>query len=251
MVGAYVSCSTPARFKLCGSPPALHIAPEKSGAGFGEHHISVPQRSPLLRCCNGPGITDPGPFLFAGTHVVISVSAVGRTPNPRINTMSTRLDPEEALAGPLYVVAIVLILIPALDFAFSVPPGEFSSVQWRFAAVGIMSGNVTLPFLGLALALTIAGVTKQFPVVRVLLVMCLTLALALIVISLGFMLDVLQLLASVPPEGRPAFNSAWIRAISKLALSAVALGFLGWRARRMIPAQSRHRTPKTVHVVSK
>ena len=47
MDSACVTLSTPARFKLCGSPPALHIAPEKSGAGFGEHHFVVPQCDPL------------------------------------------------------------------------------------------------------------------------------------------------------------------------------------------------------------
>jgi hypothetical protein len=71
------------------------------------------------------------------------------------------------------------------------------------------------------------------------------------VISLGFVLDVLQLLATVPEEGQSAFNSAWIRALSKLALSAAVLAYLGWRARRMLPTPTRHRTPKTVHVVSK
>lgn len=165
--------------------------------------------------------------------------------------MSTRLDPEEALARPLYVVAFALVLIPTLDFVFSVPPAEFASVQWRFAAVGLLSGFAVMPMMGLALACVIAGMLKQFHVVRLLVIVCLTTALVLIVISLGFVLDVLQLMASVPPEGRSAFNSAWIRAISKTALSAVVLAYLGWRARRMMPAPTRHRTPKTVHVVSK
>jgi hypothetical protein len=46
MDGACVTCSTPARFKLCGSPPALHIAPEKSGAGFGERHLLLRSAKP-------------------------------------------------------------------------------------------------------------------------------------------------------------------------------------------------------------
>lgn len=64
MDGACVTLSTPAQFKLCGSPPALHIAPEESGAGFGEHHFSVLQCDPLPRCRNGPGPQTPARFSF-------------------------------------------------------------------------------------------------------------------------------------------------------------------------------------------
>jgi hypothetical protein len=182
--------------------------------------------------------------------VVISVSGGWSVTEPA-HLVSSRLDPEEALARPLYVVAFALVLVPTLDFVFSVPPAEFASVQWRFAAVGLLSGFVLMPMMGLALACVIAGMLKQFHVVRLLVILCLTIALVLIVISLGFVLDVLQLLATLPEEGRPAFNSAWIGALSKLALSAIVLAYLGWRARRMIPAPTRHRTPRTVHVVSK
>jgi hypothetical protein len=74
----------------------------------------------------------------------------------------------------------------------------------------------------------------------------------LFVLSALFMLDVLQVGAAVPTEGRPAFDSAWKRAIIKHVVAAALLVFLGWGARRMIPARVRHRaTPKPVHVVSK
>jgi hypothetical protein len=32
-----------------------------------------------------------------------------------------------------------------VDFALSIPAAEFSSVQWRFAAVGVLSGYTLLP----------------------------------------------------------------------------------------------------------
>ena len=165
--------------------------------------------------------------------------------------MSSRLDPEEALAGPLYVVAALLIGIPLVDFVLSVPSAELSNVQWRFAAVGLLSGYTLTPILGLAMALVIAAVLKQYAVQRWLVAACLSFGATLIALSAGFMLDVLQLRFSVPSDGRAAFQSAWIRAVVKLGLSMIALVYMGWRARRMIPAWSRHRPPKTVHVVSK
>jgi len=151
----------------------------------------------------------------------------------------------------MYVVAIALILLPTLDFVFSVPPAQFSSVQWRFAAFGLLSGVVMTQLIGLALALAVAGFLRQFHIVRLLILFCLTMALVLIVVSLGFVLDVLQLQGTVPQDGRAAFTSAWIRALSKLAVTAVVLAYLAWRARRMVPSRVKHHAPKTVHVVSK
>jgi hypothetical protein len=163
----------------------------------------------------------------------------------------TPIDPEEALAGPLYVVAALLIVIPLADFALSVAAPVLSSVQWRFAAVGLLSGFTLTPILGIAMMFVISAILEHRRLQRVLSILCLTIAVVFIVMSAGFVLDVLQLRASVPLEGRPAFQSAWTRALLKHVLAAVALGYLGWRARRMIPAGPRPKTPRTVHVVSK
>jgi len=165
--------------------------------------------------------------------------------------VSQRLDPEEALAGPLYVIAGLLFLLPTVDFALSIPAAEFSSVQWRFAAVGVLSGYTLLPIAGLGLGFVIASIREHLMVQRILMYMCLTIAVILFVMTMSFVLDGLQVRASVPQEGLPAFSNAFMRALFKLALSAVALAYMGWRARRMIPTSVRRRTPRTVHVVTK
>lgn len=165
--------------------------------------------------------------------------------------MSTRLDPEEALAGPLYFVAALLIVVPLVDLVLGIPPAELSNVQWRFAAVGLLSSHTLTPILGLAMALVIAAVLRQHSLQRWLVIACLSCGAILIALSLGFLLDALQLRASVPDNGRAAFKSASTRAFIKLALSTVAVAYMGWRARRMIPSKDRQRPVKTVHVVSK
>ena len=165
--------------------------------------------------------------------------------------VSTRIDPEEALAGPLYFLAALLIVFPLVDFVLSVPSAELSDVQWRFAAVGLLSGYTLTPILGIAMAFVVAAFLKQHGVQRGLVVACLASGAILIALSLGFALDVLQLRLSVPNDGRAAFKSASIRAIVKLGLSVLALAYMGWSARRMIPARNRQRSQKTVHVVSK
>ena len=167
------------------------------------------------------------------------------------NLVRTRLDPEEALSGPLYVIAAMLVVVPLLDFLLVVPPPELINPQWRFNAAGLLSNSILLPIVGLALAFVTSSVLKQYRVQRVLVVACLTIAIVLAVITVRFALDLRSLRGSVPEADRPAFNSAWTRALIKYALSTGALAYLGWRARLMIPVGSRHRDPMPVHVVSK
>jgi hypothetical protein len=162
-----------------------------------------------------------------------------------------RLDPDEALAGPLYFIAGLLVLMPTLDFVTSIGPAYFASAQWRFAAIGLLSGHTLVPLLGLALALGVAGVLKHGTVQRILVALCLLLAVFFVVVSIDFVLDVMEVRATMPAEGRAAFETASIRALVKHILAAVAFWYLGWRARRMFPARVRPRTPRTVQIVSK
>ena len=155
------------------------------------------------------------------------------------------------MSGPLFVVAIVLVAIPAIDFLLSVPAVNFSSVQWRFAAVGLLSGYTLTPILGISLAFVIATVLKQRGVQLALVILCLTMGTLLLVMCVAFVFDALQLRVQIPADSVAAFNSAWRRALLKHALSGIALIYLGWGARRMIPSRSNKRSPKPVHVVSK
>jgi hypothetical protein len=161
------------------------------------------------------------------------------------------LDPDEALAGPLYLVAGLLVVMPLIDFAMSIGPAQFTSLQWRFASVGLLSGYTLMPLLGLAMALGLAVLTRQRVAQRVLIALCLTLAVVILLIAVGFLLDVLQLRTTVPADGRPAFESASMRALVKHLLVGCAFWYLGWRARRMVPPPIRDKTPKTVQIVNK
>lgn len=145
------------------------------------------------------------------------------------------LDPEEALAGPLYVVAILLVAMPAIDFVLSVGSLQPGSVQWRFATVGLLSGYTLTPILGAAMGLVVAAVAGHALVQKVLVALCLTSAVVLAVLSVGFVLDTLQLRLTIPSDGQGAFRSAALRALLKHGLAAVAFWYLGWRARRMLP----------------
>jgi hypothetical protein len=97
----------------------------------------------------------------------------------------------------------------------------------------------------------ISAVLKHHSMQRALVVASLTMAVVLAAVGIRFALDVRSLRPSLPADDRPAFSSAWTRALITYVFSTVTLAYLGWRARRMIPGRGRVRGPKTVHVVSK
>lgn len=165
--------------------------------------------------------------------------------------MSTTLDPENALGGPLYALAGTLVVVPLIDFLLSVAAPEPASAQWRFATVGVLSGHTLFPVLGLAIAFVVSAVLKHYTLQRVLVILCLTIAAAFLVLTWSFYSDMAIARAAVPVDGLPAFSSAATRALIKLLLTSIVLAYLGLRARRMIPAPVRHKVPKPVHVISK
>ena len=151
----------------------------------------------------------------------------------------------------MYAVAALLIVLPGADYILSVPPPQLSDVEWRFAAVGLLSNYTLMPILGLAIAFVISAYRNQHSLQRWLVAACLAVAAILIALSLGFVRDVMQVGASVPADGRAAFSSAWHRALIKYVLASCALTYMGLRALRMIPARKGRHEPKPVHVVSK
>ncbi|HEX9564568.1 MAG TPA: hypothetical protein VF981_11380 [Gemmatimonadaceae bacterium] len=161
------------------------------------------------------------------------------------------LDPEEALAGPLYFVAALLCVMPVIDFVMSIGSPQPGNVQWRFATVGLLSGYTLTPILGVAIAMGVATAAEHAKVQRVLAWLSLIAAIGLLILLAGFALDVIQLRASIPADGQAAFRSASGRAALKHVLAASAFWYLGWRARRMIPQRAKQKPPKTVHIVTK
>jgi hypothetical protein len=165
--------------------------------------------------------------------------------------VTRRLDPEEALAGPMYFVAAMLVIVPLADFFLTVPPADFSDRSWRFTTLGLLSGHTLLIVLGAALALAMSAVLKQYPLQRALVISCLTSAAIFALLTFQFWVDMGNQRIATPPAEAPAVISASNRAVIRLILTTVAFAYLGWRARRMIPPPTRHKTPKPVHVVSK
>lgn len=144
-----------------------------------------------------------------------------------------RPDGPEALIAPLYLVAFLLVATPVMDFATSIVPIRIGDIEWRFASVGLLSGFLLTPLLGLALAVGVAHVGGHLRFQRILAILNLLVTVAFVALLVLFLLDVVQLQGSVQAQSKAAFATAALKALIKHASFAIALGFLGWRGIRV------------------
>jgi hypothetical protein len=146
----------------------------------------------------------------------------------------------EALAAPLYLVAVLLLLTPLLDFFAGILPLRLGSMEWRFASVGLLSGFLLTPLLGVVLAMAAAHLGGHLRVQRVLAIANFFVVVFMIGLFGLFVLDILQLRSVVQPAAKSAFESAAMKAVLKHLSFDVALAWLAWRGIRM----SRWRRPE-------
>jgi chromate transport protein ChrA len=146
---------------------------------------------------------------------------------------SRQLQGPEALVAPLYLVAILLVATPIMDFATSIIPLRPSDIEWRFASVGLLSGFLLTPLLGIALAMGVAQLAEHQRFQRVLAIVNLVATVLFAALLLFFLLDIFQLKSAVQPEAADAFGSAATKAVIKHCSFIVALGVLGWSGFRM------------------
>ncbi|MEP7384203.1 MAG: hypothetical protein ABI910_21180 [Gemmatimonadota bacterium] len=139
----------------------------------------------------------------------------------------------EALIAPLYFLAFLLVATPVMDFATSIIPTRPSDIEWRFASVGLLSGFLLTPLLGIALAMGVARFAGHLRVQRVMALLTLTAAGLFVALLLFFLLDIFQLRSAVQAEAAEAFSSAATKAVIKHASFVVALGVMGWSGFRM------------------
>jgi hypothetical protein len=142
-------------------------------------------------------------------------------------------DVQHTLAAPLYAFALLLVVIPVVDFVQSVGTPQPGNIQWRFATVGLLSSVLLTPMLGLGIAIVVAAFRRHLRALRLLALLSALAAIALMLLTLGFTLDVLQLRNSVPAQGESAFRGASVKAVLKHLAAAFVLGLLGVRAWRL------------------
>ncbi len=142
----------------------------------------------------------------------------------------------ESLASPLYLLALLLVATPLVDVVANVWPLRLGDVGWRYGAVGVSSGYVLTPLLGVALACLLAIALRQRTMLRVLVIVCIVAAIVLVVAALDFGLDAIQVRHNVPATpalARWSFDVGVAKAVFKHLTAAAALLWLGLATRRV------------------
>jgi hypothetical protein len=142
----------------------------------------------------------------------------------------TRLHLSPWAVRGLYLFALVLIVMPALDLITTVLPARPGDFSWRYGALGLMAGYLHTPMLGLVLALAVAYWAEHRWVLKFGGALSGLAALGLGLVMVVFALDVLQMRGMRAEEVQSAVLAGGILQELKYLTAALVLAPLGYGA---------------------
>ncbi len=142
--------------------------------------------------------------------------------------------PFRKISGAIYMVAVLLVLVPLVDFATSVVPYLPGSAKWRFASVSLFSVFLLTPLLGFAMIMWVASVMQHRRVIKLLAVLSVLGALALMGACGVLALDVIELRAGAEGEVQQAIVLSGARALIKNVLIGIAFLWLALSCRQAL-----------------
>lgn len=137
------------------------------------------------------------------------------------------------MSAGVYAVAAALLVIPVVDVLSQVWPPRPSLAEWRYGTLGLMSNYFLTPLLGLVLAGAAAFLVGSRRAQRIMALIALVGAAAMLIAVAAFSLDVLQVRQSVVAEAMPMFKIGALKAAGKLVVYFACLAILGigyWKA---------------------
>lgn len=145
--------------------------------------------------------------------------------------LSTRARP---LYAALYAVAIAMLLPSLMEWLLVSFPYRFGTAQWRFGTVGMLFNSILgNPIIALVVGAFAALHLGHRGVLRAIAVVALVLAVCLAVAGPLFVLDFLQLRASVNPQMKRAFDFTTLKATLTgilMFVTTLVLGLAAWRS---------------------
>jgi hypothetical protein len=149
--------------------------------------------------------------------------------------MSDLSDRSERLAWSTYLVSILLLVFPLVDLFTAAWPINVKAVAWRFGAVGLLSGGLVTPTLGVLLSLIVSVLADYKVVTRIIAILSLIAAVLIIIMMPLFILDALQMRSRVQAPAMTRFMLASGLAFMKLgglAVATIVMGIAGFKASR-------------------
>ena len=106
---------------------------------------------------------------------------------------------------PVYLMGGLMIALPTIDLLLSVSPMRFGAAAWRFGAGGILTKGLLTPFLGLMIWFMAAWFLEHRVMLRVLAAIAAVASILLVLMSVSFALDALQMRPQVVPGAARTF----------------------------------------------
>lgn len=156
-------------------------------------------------------------------------------------------------AKALTPVSLLLILVPLVDLSLRAFPPQFGSLQWRFATVGLLIGNIGTILLGIAVLGLGAVLRGNNRTLRVVGYLGLVLGAIFVAILALFLLDALQMRSLATSNYKKAVVLSSFGALFTAIFAIVTLISIGRAAlnasRTGIVTASRGRRPSAASLV--
>ena len=144
------------------------------------------------------------------------------------------MSPLRGMAGPAYLIVAILVVFPALQLVQAIWPMRFDDISWRVTSVGLLSGEILIPLLGLVFAHALALFLEQWRVVKTLAWVNVALA-VILVLGLGvYALDARELRADIARDAQRAYDLGIVVSFAKFGLGLLVLAALVYAQRRVL-----------------
>lgn len=135
------------------------------------------------------------------------------------------------MSGAVYLAALLMVLFPLGDLWVNILPLSPTVLDWRYGVVGLLSGFLLTPVIGLLIAVGMAFLAEQYRILSFLGRAAVVGGCFLVGLAVLFTVDALRLRGGVPGDQLGTFNLAVSRSLAKLLLTAVGVLWLGLAAR--------------------
>jgi hypothetical protein len=140
-------------------------------------------------------------------------------------------------AGPVYFLAILFLALPLMDYVMNVWPLQLDKVNWRYGAFGLAGGFLLTPLLGLVMLMVASILFENRRVLSLTAVLSSIVALGLILLSMAFILDSLQMRSGVPASQKKIFDAGVLKALVKDVTGAVCAAWVAFGSFRHLSSK--------------